>query len=798
MSRRNSVVDVQPRQSPGIVGLFYATLSATKSKAAATKTVEELQRRIEIRDASRIKKEPLSFLHSALPPHLRRNSQILNSSIDNCSTTTDISSSTSSTLKQAKERAEEVAARLATHKAEVQSLSTQVDENENTLTGQNYNFQFRVPTPVDIVSAEIDEDLKNDANIALVDAMQRKKMREVAALQRKQRRESLLNTAITLAPGTDEKISLETTPYTNIYNKTTTGSIKEIEKEKVKEEEEENSQHYQKFIPLPPPPPSPSPSLPPSLPPSSLSVSNGAKLSKRMAASDFLKMRRDGKDNSGVFNNTTSHIHPLTTNIMQQLDAHNESLSMSKSIPSLIDPVVVNIHERSQPSSNYSLSSSSSTLSKVSSPIKNVITLPLPSPPSVIPSHSHIEQEKMSTISQRRPSFSGISYSSVQKNTTDLSLSNLISNTKKPSSSSSIHISRSTSKIMKPFTRMFAREGLRSHAVAAGMIMRPPPSHLSYSSTLMILPQDQPLLPLIDTTEVDMIEQTLLKACEVTNTQMPESIKSVLTLARTTTTTSTTSTTLSSYSSPRSIQKSSRKELNEVLTSPNLLQSPIKLSSMEQYEENNIVLNDNHLLENSLSTSMIIQQTPQSVSKNTQGKGVVSFNVTTSRKQKKNTEEVIEESNQHLINKEEDLVNASVSEKTVVDVEKQLEKEFVDKLHRLHPPLPPPLFALQTKKSIEENTPDTLLTTPLIAAENVHEHPEVSTLVENISPSLLITSKDFTSNAVVTSTMVMNENVFPQASERIREEIRLAKMDVTKKGLEIRPLALKIDLKRFR
>jgi hypothetical protein len=793
MSRRNSVVDVQPRQSPGIVGLFYATLSATKSKAAATKTVEELQRRIEIRDASRIKKEPLSSLHSALPPHLRRNSQILNSSIDNCSKTTDISSSTSSTLKQAKERAEEVAARLATHKAEVQSLSTQVDENENTLTGQNYNFQFRVPTPVDIVSAEIDEDMKNDANIALVDAMQRKKMREVAALQRKQRRESLLNTAITLAPGTDEKISLETTPYTNIYNKTTTGSIKAIEKEKVKEEEEENSQHDQIFIPLPPPPPS--------LPPFSLSVSNGAKLSKRMAASDFLKMRRDGKDNSGVLNNTTSHIHPLTTNKMQQLDAHNESPSMSKSIPSLIDPVVVNIHERSQPSSNYSLSSSSSSSStpssKVSSPIKNVITLPLPSPPSVIPSHSHIEQEKMSTISQRRPSFSGILYSSVQKNTTDLSLSNLISNTKKPSSSSSIHISRSTSKIMKPFTRMFAREGLRSHAVAAGMIMRPPPSHLSYSSTLMILPQDQPLLPLIDTTEVDMIEQTLLKACEVTNTQMPESIKSVLTLARTTTT-STTSTTLSSYSSPRSIQKSSRKELNEVLTSPNLLQSPIKLSSMEQYEENNIVLNDNHLLENSLSTSMIIQQTPQSVSKNTQGKGVVSFNVTTSRKKKKNTEEVIEESNQQLINKEEDLVNASVSEKTVVDVEKQLEKEFVDKLHRLHPPLPPPLFALQTKKSIEENTPYTLLTTPLIAAENVHEHPEVSTLVENISPSLLITSKDFTSNAVVTSTMVMDENVFPQASERIREELRLAKMDVTKKGLEIRPLALKIDLKRFR
>jgi hypothetical protein len=798
MSRRNSVVDVQSRQSPGIVGLLYATLSATKSKAAATKTVEELQRRIEIRDASRIKKEPLSSLHSALPPHLRRNSQILNSSIDNCSTTTDISSSTSSTLKQAKERAEEVAARLATHKAEVQSLSTQVDENENTLTGQNYNFQFRVPTPVDIVSAEIDEDLKKDANIALVDAMQRKKMREVAALQRKQRRESLLNTAITLAPGTDEKISLESTPYTNIYNKTTTGSIKEIEKEKVKEEEE-NSQHDQKFIPPPPPPPLPPP---PSLPPSSLSVSNGAKLSKRMAASDFLKMRRDGKDNSVVLNNTTSHIRPLTTNKMQELDAHNESPFMSKSIPSLIDPVVVNIHERSQPSSNYSLSSSSSSSpsSKVSSPIKNVITLPLPSPPSVIPSHSHIEQEKMSTISQRRPSFSGISYSSVQKNTTDLSLSTLISNTKKPSSSSSIHISRSTSKIMKPFTRMFAREGLRSHAVAAGMIMRPPPSHLSYSSTLMILPQDQPLLPLIDTTEVDMIEQTLLKACEVTNTQMPESIKSVLTLARTTTTstTSTTSTTLSSYSSPRSIQKSSRKELNEVLTSPNLLQSPIKLSSMEQYEENNIVLNDNHLLENSLSTSMIIQQTPQSVSKNTQGKGVVSFNVTTSRKKKKNTEEVIEESNQQLINKEEDLVNASVSEKTVVDVEKQLEKEFVDKLHRLHPPLPPPLFALQTKKSIEENTPYTLLSTPLIAAENVHEHPEVSTLVENISPSLLITSKDFTSNAVVTSTMVMDENVFPQASERIREEIRLTKMDITKKGLEIRPLALKIDLKRFR
>jgi hypothetical protein len=189
---------------------------------------------------------------------------------------------------------------------------------------------------------------------------------------------------------------------------------------------------------------------------------------------------------------------------------------------------------------------------------------------------------------------------------------------------------------------------------------------------------------------------------------MPESIKSVLKMARS-----------SSHKSPSSVNTSSRSEYfsdinngdsTTLLSSPRVqfnssvvqLQSPIRAASFDQndkvYEKVDEVISGNHqgLIEPSISQRVDVT-TPAK-------KGVACFSVTTTSKASRSADEgddmmILPTSARNIF--KETLFEASL-ENTAVDVEKQLEEEFVAKLHRLHPPLPPPLFMLQSKKQLND------------------------------------------------------------------------------------------------
>jgi len=687
------------------VNILSSSLTTAKSKLAATRTVEELQRQIEIRDATRVKKEPLSSSHAALPPHLRRSSlknnaapiEPINDSTTSSSAANFSFSVTVSALQQAKNRAEEVASKLAAHKAEVQSLSTEVDFEYEGNDQNTAKAALRIPTPVDIVSAELDEEVKADADAVLADALQRKKMREVVALQRKQRRASISSAAISAASGIIDgsdnvyNAYIESDPHLNGRNETVEPALSE------------KGADVKVDMNMKTTPPAPTTTT------SQISSKDG-QLSKRMAASDFLKLRRDGRDSSS----TAAQVSMTTNNPLPSV------LSSEPAVP-LLSPLV-NLIERNDLSPKF----------PKPSPTHQPVNLP-PAPPQVpaqVPAQSLVvpDPHRQQPSTTRRSSFSGVPKESVQKAAAGI-ISNPVSHNTSSSSSSSSStrhtFSSSTSSIMKPFTRMFAKEGQRSHAAAAGVIMRPPPSHLAHSSTLMLLPGQlssasiedpppppppppPPILPMIDSIEVDMIEKTLLKACEATNTPMPESIKSVLKMARS-----------SSHKSPSSVNTSSRSEYfsdinngdsTTLLSSPRVqfnssvaqLQSPIRAASFDQndkvYEKVDEVVSGNHQGRIEPSISQRVDATTPAK------KGVACFSVTTTSKASRSTDEgddmmMLPTSARNIF--KETLFEASL-ENTAVDVEKQLEEEFVAKLHRLHPPLPPPLFMLQSKKQLND------------------------------------------------------------------------------------------------
>lgn len=761
MSRRNSNTGLQP-VCPGIVNILSSSISSAKSKLAATRTVEELQRQIEIRDASRVKKEPLSSSHAALPPHLRRSSLKTNAAsielINDLTTSSAANFSfltTVSALQQAKNRAEEVASKLAAHKAEVQSLSTEVDNsleyegNDQTTT----NTALRIPTPVDIVSAELDEEVKAAADAVLADALQRKKMREVVALQRKQRRASISSAAISAASGIIDgsdnvyNAYIESDPHSNRRNETIESALSE-------KDAEVKVDLNMKTTPAPT---------------NSQISSKDGQLSKKMAASDFLKLRRDGRDSSSA----ATQVSIATSNPLP-------SVSTSEPAVPLLTPLV-NLIERNDLSP------------KIPKPSPTHQPVNLPAPPQV-PAQSLLAPDPhRQQPYTRRSSFSGVPKESVQKAAAGI-ISNPVS--RNTSSATRHTFSSSTSSIMKPFTRMFAKEGLRSHAAAAGVIMRPPPSHLAYSSTLMLPPGqmsstslEDPILPMIDSKEVDMIEKTLLIACEATNTPMPESIKSVLKMAR------------SSHQSPSSVNKSSRSEyfsdVNSVnngdsttlLSSPRVqfnssvvqLQSPIIAASLDRndkvYEKVDEVISGTHQppIEPSIDQH-VDAATPAK-------KGVACFKVTTSSKTSRSTYDegddmmILPTSARNI----ESLFESSL-ENTAVDVEKQLEEEFVAKLHRLHPPLPPPLFMLQSMKQPKDENMKQLNddNSLLLLAENA-EMPSVNERTAQVQETTFI--KEEAQSSSMTNESMIDEKK-PVSKEK-EESIKRPQVLKLKIGLRI-------------
>ena len=761
MSRRNSNTGLQP-VCPGIVNILSSSFSSTKSKLAATRTVEELQRQIEIRDASRVKKEPLSSSHAALPPHLRRSSLKTNAAsiepINDLTTSSAANfsfSTTVSALQQAKNRAEEVASKLAAHKAEVQSLSTEVDnsleyeDNDQTTT----NTALRIPTPVDIVSAELDEEVKAAADAVLADALQRKKMREVVALQRKQRRASISSAAISAASGIIDgsdnvyNAYIESDPHSNRRNETVESALSE-------KDAEVKVDLNMKTTPAPT---------------NSQISSKDGQLSKRMAASDFLKLRRDGRESSSA----ATQVSIATSNPLP-------SVSTSEPAVSLLTPLV-NLIERNDLSP------------KIPKPSPTHQPVNLPAPPQVLAQSLLAPDPHRQQPYTRRSSFSGVPKESVQKAAAGI-ISNPVS--RNTSSATRHTFSSSTSSILKPFTRMFAKEGLRSHAAAAGVIMRPPPSHLAYSSTLMLPPGqmssaslEDPILPMIDSKEVDMIEKTLLIACEATNTPMPESIKSVLKMAR------------SSHKSPSSVNKSSRSEYfsdvnngnngdsTTLLSSPRVqfnssvvqLQSPIRAASLDQndkvYEKVYEVISGTHQppIEPSIDQH-VDAATPAK-------KGVACFKVTTSSKTSRSTYDegddmmILPTSARNI----ETLFESSL-ENTAVDVEKQLEEEFVAKLHRLHPPLPPPLFMLQSMKQPKDeymkqlNDDNSLL----LLAENA-EMPSVNESTAQVQETTLI-KEEAQSSSMTNESMIDEKKPVSQEKEESAKRPQVLKLKI---GLRI-------------
>jgi hypothetical protein len=772
MSRRSSYTpssqQIQPSPSvfasPGIVNILSSSIHSAKTKLAATKTVEELQRQIEIRDASRVKKEPLSSMHAALPPHLRRSSlaksnfaaamvtmsiePMVDASYLPSASKLSSSSISVSALQQAKSRAEEVASKLAAHKADIQSLSTEVDNTEinNTLelTNDEHIITNRAPTPVEIVSAELDEEIKADADAVLADALQRKKMREAAALHRKQRRASIASAAISAATGIidgsddgtyetyfgsesqseyigSESQSIRTTQKeTSIQTQEET--VKVSQKESKPEGKQSQMEAQQAVFPIS--------EIPTVSQPSTKDVS----LSNRMAASDFLKLRRNGKDVQRTSSGNGNDLQ--RTSSEQASTKSSQSLSLAQPPEPSLDPspstlpstlpstVIKNEKEALNSSSSQNGIQLTSTQKPINLP--NTPQLPPIPPPPFLPDH-----EQRNT--KRRPSFSGIvpkeSAQSVQKAASGMT-SNLIYNN---TSSNSTLPTATSSSIMKPFTRMFAKEGLRSHAVARGVIMRPPPSHLAYSSTLMMpptqgkwrsaSPESVPFMPTIDSKEVDMVEQTLLKACEATNVPMPASIKSVLKMARSsqissplsgsqlfqnesssrdsngdsdsTTAATTAATTSSLISSPNGIQ------FNPLIAP---FRSPNKGASSEQLDRGKDKVDD--------SAQAPIESIDNKKSENTNSatpikKGVACFSVSTTSKASRGAyegdESILSTSARSTSIVDEAQHFEASSENTVLDVEKQLEDEFVAKLRKLHPPLPPPLFMLNIKRPVNHD-----------------------------------------------------------------------------------------------